>query len=117
MQVTIKMHEGFDLDHFAAKSSTDNTDGVKANGMKDGMKDSMKDGVNENQDKIIRLIVENNKITIPQMSQLSGLNIRTVQREIKALIDKNIVTRKDGRKIGTWEVIEDLRTDSGVTTP
>ena len=107
MQVTIKMHEGFDLDHFATKTSNDSlgeglTDGIS--GVKGGVKNGVKDGVNENQSRIITLIQENNKITIPQMAQLSGLSGRTIQREIKVLIEKNIVFREGGRKTGTWEV-------------
>ena len=32
MQVTIKMHECFELDHFATKSLLDSSDGVKTDG-------------------------------------------------------------------------------------
>ena len=95
MQLTIKMHEGFDVDHFATKTSND--DG--------GVKDGVKDGVNENQSKIIVLMKENGRITIPQVAQLSGLSERTVQREIKVLVDNMVVVRKGGRRTGTWEVM------------
>jgi ATP-dependent DNA helicase RecG len=98
MQVTIKMHEGFNIDHFATKTPGDDF------GVKDGVINGMKDGVNESQAKIIALIKKNSRVTIPQMAQLSGLSVRTVQREIKVLVDNMIVVREGGRRAGTWEV-------------
>jgi len=102
MQVTIKMHEGFDLGHFATKTSKDDV----INGVKDDVINGVKDDVNKNQAKIIAIMKENNSVTISQMAQFSGLSERTIQREIKVLIDKMIVVRQGGRKIGTWEVMQ-----------
>jgi len=97
--VTFPFEEGY--------SSVGVKDGVKV-GVKDGVKVGVKDGVktdmNENQTKIVSLIHENNSITIPQMAQLSRLSVRTVQRELKVLIEKSIIVREGGRKAGVWKL-------------
>ena len=54
--------------------------------------------------KTLQAIVENNTITIPELSHVLNITERQVQRIIRKLRDKMLIERKGGRKQGYWEV-------------
>ena len=64
----------------------------------------IKDGVKEIQEKMIKLIRNDCKITIPQIASKLDISPRKVQRLLKSLTDNGIIIRKDGRKNGYWQV-------------
>jgi ATP-dependent DNA helicase RecG len=53
------------------------------------------------------MIYTNASITISEMSQKTGVVIRTIKRDIEKLQTSGILTRKGGRKDGEW-VLTDL---------
>lgn len=57
---------------------------------------------------IIKLMKENPRITQKELSNILGITIRTVQRNIRYLIDNKIIKRDGGDKGGKWEVIKEI---------
>ena len=67
-------------------------------------------GLSEHQKIIIELIKDNAFVTIPEMSQKTGVVVRTIKRDIENLQAKGLLTREGGRKEGRWVVKEvDIR--------
>ena len=58
----------------------------------------------ETQKSIINLMLDSPTITQEAMSKLLGINIRTVQRNIKKLIEKGLIERTGATKKGEWIV-------------
>ena len=56
----------------------------------------------ERQKLIIELIKNNALVTIPEMSQKTGVVIRTIKRDIEDLQSKGVLAREGGRKGGRW---------------
>ena len=75
--------------------------GKEQNGTKDVTKDVTKE-LTERQKLIIELIKNNALVTIPEMSQKTGVVIRTIKRDIEDLQSKGVLTREGGRKDGRW---------------
>lgn len=57
--------------------------------------------------KILDLIMQDNKITIMQICQQLGMSESGVKKVIKKLKDENRVQRVGSLKGGCWEVLED----------
>ena len=58
----------------------------------------------ETQKSIINLMLDSPTITQETLSNLLGINIRTVQRNIKTLIEKGLIERTGATKKGEWIV-------------
>ncbi len=58
----------------------------------------------ETQKSIINLMSDSPTITQEVLSKLLGINIRTVQRNIKILIEKGLIERTGATKKGEWIV-------------
>ena len=58
----------------------------------------------ETQKSIINLMLDSPTITQEALSKLLGVNIRTVQRNIKTLIEKGLIERTGATKKGEWVV-------------
>ncbi len=58
----------------------------------------------ETQKSIINLMLDSPTITQETLSKLLGINIRTVQRNIKTLIEKGLIERIGATKKGEWIV-------------
>ena len=58
----------------------------------------------ETQKSIINLMLDSPTITQETLSKLLGINIRTVQRNIKILIEKGLIERTGATKKGEWIV-------------
>ena len=55
---------------------------------------------------ILQMIYTNASVTISEMSQKTGVVIRTIKRDIEKLQASGILTRKGGRKDGKWLLTE-----------
>lgn len=68
-------------------------------------------GVNEKNvgvktsDRIIELIRENNKITIPEMAKRLDKTTRSIERAIQNLKQKNLIIREGADKTGFWRIL------------
>jgi len=56
--------------------------------------------------KILQIIKENPQVTIPGLSQATGLTIKGVEWNIKTLKKKELLKRVGPAKGGYWEVVE-----------
>lgn len=57
-------------------------------------------------EKILRLIGENNQITIEQLSEQLGRSTRAVEMQIKTLKDRNLLERIGPDKGGYWQLVD-----------
>ena len=70
--------------------------------MKDDMKDDMKN-FSDIQRVIVSSVLDNNKMTIPELARKTGKSVSKINREIKILRDDfYIMKRVGGRKEGYW---------------
>lgn len=51
---------------------------------------------------------ENPKITQKELSNILGITIRTVQRNIRYLIDNKIIKRDGSDRGGIWKIIKEI---------
>jgi len=77
MQVTIKMHEGFDVDHFATKTPSEQVN---------------------RQAIVLSVLSENPTLTIKQLSEATEISIATLRREMKIMKNNNQIKRKGSDK-------------------
>ena len=62
--------------------------------------------MNDIQNRIIELITNNNRITQNEIANIIGVNVRTIKRNFKVLIDNNIIERVGSDKTGYWETLK-----------
>ena len=62
--------------------------------------------LSENEKRIILLILEDEKITIKELAKKTGMNERTIKRNIEKLKNKSILKREGSRKSGYWKIIK-----------
>ena len=62
--------------------------------------------LNDIQNRIIELITNNNKITQNEIANIIGVNVRTIKRNFKILIDNSIVERIGSDKTGYWQILK-----------
>ena len=62
--------------------------------------------INDRQNKIIELITNNNRITQNEIANIIGVNVRTIKRNFKILIDNSIVERIGSDKTGYWQILK-----------
>ena len=63
--------------------------------------------VNVRQKLIIKLIIENKKITLDKIAEQCNVNRETIKRDLKKLRKINIIDRIGSDKSGYWEVVSD----------
>ena len=56
-------------------------------------------------DRIIAIISSDKTITVVEISDILNVPKRTVEREIKNLRERGMITRKGGRRYGYWEIM------------
>ena len=88
MQVTIKMHKSFELDHFATKTPSE----------------QVSEQVNR-QAVILSALSKNPSFTIKQLSEATEVSAATLRREMKVMKDNNQIKRVGSDKKGYWEVL------------
>jgi len=55
---------------------------------------------------ILVLLLQNPKITIPEIANNLGLTTRAIEKQIKQLREANVIRRNGGAKGGSWEVLK-----------
>ena len=81
---------------------------IDTNGVKEDAESGVKGGVKELpdiQEVIVKEMLFDPSVTTSEMAQKTGIKFRTLQRHISQLQAMGIVVRKDGRKDGYWEVV------------
>ena len=63
-------------------------------------------GLNKTAEQIIRLILEDPKTTSEILAEKIGVSKRTIERNIKKLMEQNRITRSGSKKTGFWVVIK-----------
>ena len=61
--------------------------------------------LNDIQNRIIEFIINDKYITQNTIAEKLNVNVRTIKRYFKVLIDNNIIERVGSDKNGYWEVI------------
>ena len=61
---------------------------------------------NDIQNKIIELIANNNRITQNEIANITNVNVRTIKRNFKILIDNLIIERIGSDKAGYWQILK-----------
>jgi ATP-dependent DNA helicase RecG len=61
--------------------------------------------LSKTQENILKLLIENNRLTQNELKDILGINITTVARNISDLKNENIIRRVGSNKNGQWEVI------------
>ena len=61
-------------------------------------------GINSTQKKILDLIIQDRNITQEQIAKELKKSVRTIERNINRLKEKNIITRVGANKTGYWDV-------------
>jgi ATP-dependent DNA helicase RecG len=61
-------------------------------------------GINENEKTILNLILKNNDLTIAQIAEILDCSLRTAERIISSLRNKNLLERVGSNKTGYWKV-------------
>ena len=93
---------------FNKESTTDSNVVTDSNVIKDGVKDGVKGGVKELtkiQEVIVKEMLFDPYITTSELAQKTGIKFRTLQRYVSQLQAAGIIIREDGRKEGTWVII------------
>jgi len=93
--------------YFAKKEIEIDTNGVKEDaesGVKGGVKGGVKE-LSDIQEIIVKEMLFDPSITTSEMAQKTGIKFRTLQRHISQLQAMGVAVRKDGRKDGYWEVV------------
>ena len=62
--------------------------------------------ISDIQNKIIELITNNSKITQNEIADITNVNVRTIKRNFKILIDNSVIERVGSDKTGYWKIIK-----------
>lgn len=72
-----------------------------------GTDDGIDNGIESNADKILNVISLDPKATQKQMSDATGMSVRTVARELKGLQEDGIIKRVGSDRAGHWEIVKE----------
>ena len=61
---------------------------------------------NDIQNKIIELIANNNRIKQNEIANVTNVNVRTIKRNFKILIDNSVIERIGSDKAGYWQILK-----------
>ena len=62
--------------------------------------------MNDIQNKIIELITNDNRVTQNEIANIIGVNVRTIKRNFKILIENNLIERIGYDKTGYWQILK-----------
>jgi ATP-dependent DNA helicase RecG len=62
-------------------------------------------GVNETQQKILKFLKNNPRLTAEQLGEMLGITKRRAESNLKTLKDKNLIKRVGAAKNGHWEIV------------
>ena len=63
------------------------------------------DKINPFHDEILQVIKKNKYMTIPEISKAVGKSEATIYRHLKEMMRKGLVTRRESRKKGYWDIL------------
>ena len=69
-------------------------------------KDTKKKSAQDRRQKILGLMIDDSKITIPQLSKKLNVSTKTIERDIEKLKEENKIYRQGNSRDGTWIVLE-----------
>ena len=69
-------------------------------------KDTKKKSVQDRRQNILGLMIDDSKITIPQLSKKLNVSTKTIERDIEKLKEENKIYRQGNSRDGTWIVLE-----------
>lgn len=72
--------------------------------------------VSENENEILKLIRENNMITILEIASILNISESTVKRSIRKMRDKGLLERHKSKKKGYWKIIDIADDDETLET-
>ena len=67
--------------------------------------DAIKLDTNERASLILSLIVIDSTLTLPNIAEILGYSLSTIEKDIKQLRDKTLIDRIGSKKDGNWEII------------
>lgn len=80
-------------------------DGGTKGGIKGGTKGSIKAMLTERQFEVYSMIEDDNTVSIDKVTTHMGINRSAVQKHFDALKQKGVITRKEGKSGGYWEIL------------
>ena len=69
-------------------------------------KDTKKKSAQDRRQNILGLMIDDSKITIPQLSKKLNVSTKTIERDIEKLKEENKIYRQGNSCDGTWIVLE-----------
>ena len=69
-------------------------------------KDTKKKSAQDRRENILGLMIDDSKITIPQLSEKLNVSTKTIERDIEKLKEENKIYRQGNSRDGTWVVLE-----------
>ncbi len=69
-------------------------------------KDTKKKSAQDRRQNILGLMIDDSKITIPQLSKKLNVSTKTIERDIEKLKEENKIYRQGYSRDGTWIVLE-----------
>ena len=69
-------------------------------------KDTKKKSAQDRRQNILGLMIDDSKITIPQLSKKLNVSTKTIERDIEKLKEENKIYRQGNSRDGTWIVLE-----------
>ena len=69
-------------------------------------KDTKKKSAQDRRQNILGLMIDDSKITIPQLSKKINVSTKTIERDIEKLKEENKIYRQGNSRDGTWIVLE-----------
>ena len=69
-------------------------------------KDTKKKSAQDRRKNILGLMIDDSKITIPQLSKKLNVSTKTIERDIEKLKEENKIYRQGNSRDGTWIVLE-----------
>lgn len=73
----------------------------------DPLYERVNDTVNEREKALMKLITQNNRITVDKLSKELNLSISTGKRLISQLKNRNLIKKEDSDKTGRWIINSD----------
>lgn len=85
------------------KSQADLLNNITSN---EAINEAINEVINETEKSVIKTILVNSKVTKPQISEMTGLSLSTIDRALFSLKKKGLLARIGSNKKGHWKVSE-----------
>lgn len=70
------------------------------------LNDEIRNKLGNTELEILKLIAENENLTIVDLGEKIGVSVSTINRHLKKLIDSDILKREGSKKSGTWVILD-----------